>query len=86
MDAFAHCLEAYCVPFYHPLADGIAVEGVRLVKENLATAVKDGNNIEARAHMMAAAAMGATVVPEGARRASMRCRIRSARSTTRITG
>ena len=35
MDAFAHCLEAYCVPFYHPLADGIAVEGVRLVKENL---------------------------------------------------
>jgi alcohol dehydrogenase len=60
MDAFAHCLEAYCGPFYHPLADGIAVEGVRLVKENLATAVKDGKNIEARAHMMAAAAMGAT--------------------------
>ena len=36
MDALAHCLEAYCVPFYHPLADGIAVEGMRLVKENLA--------------------------------------------------
>ena len=54
------CLEAYCGPSYHPLADGIAVEGVRLVKENLVTAVKDGNNIEARAHMMAAAAMGAT--------------------------
>jgi alcohol dehydrogenase len=60
MDAFAHCLEAYCGSFYHPLADGIAVEGVRLVKENLATAVKDGKNINARAHMMAAAAMGAT--------------------------
>ncbi|MEA2984229.1 MAG: hypothetical protein QOD94_483 [Alphaproteobacteria bacterium] len=60
MDAFAHCLEAYCGPFYHPLADGIAIEGVRLVKENLATAVKDGQNLQARAHMMSAAAMGAT--------------------------
>jgi alcohol dehydrogenase len=60
MDAFAHCLEAYCGPFYHPMADGIAVEGIRLVKENLATAVKNGSNIEARANMMAAAAMGAT--------------------------
>jgi alcohol dehydrogenase len=60
MDAFAHCLEAYCGPFYHPMADGIAVEGIRLVKENLATAVKDGGNINARANMMAAAAMGAT--------------------------
>lgn len=60
MDAFAHCLEAYCGPFYHPLADGVAVEGIRLVKENLVTAVKDGKNVEARAHMMAAAAMGAT--------------------------
>jgi alcohol dehydrogenase len=60
MDAFAHCLEAYCGPFYHPMADGIAVEGIRLVKENLAAAVRDGKNIEARANMMAAAAMGAT--------------------------
>src|SRR3954449_12839724 len=60
MDAFSHCLEAYCGPFYHPLADGIAVEGVRLVKENLKTAVKDGKELEARAHMMSAAAMGAT--------------------------
>jgi alcohol dehydrogenase class IV len=60
MDAFSHCLEAYCGPFYHPLADGIAVEGMRLVKENLATAVKDGRNLDARAHMMSAAAMGAT--------------------------
>ena len=60
MDAFSHCLEAYCGPFYHPLADGIAVEGVRLVKENLKIAVQDGKNLQARAHMMSAAAMGAT--------------------------
>jgi alcohol dehydrogenase class IV len=60
MDAFAHCLEAYCGASYHPLADGIAVEGMRLVKENLARAVTNGSDIEARAHMMAAAAMGAT--------------------------
>jgi alcohol dehydrogenase len=65
MDAFSHALEAYCVPSYHALADGIAVEGVRLVKENLVTAVKDGANIEARAHMMAAAAAGATAFQKG---------------------
>jgi alcohol dehydrogenase class IV len=60
MDAFAHCLEAYCGPFYHPLADGIAVEGMRLVKENLGRAFANGGDLEARAQMMAAAAMGAT--------------------------
>jgi alcohol dehydrogenase class IV len=60
MDAFAHCLEAFCGRFYHPLADGIAVEGMRLVKENLSRAYVDGTDLEARAHMMAAAAMGAT--------------------------
>lgn len=60
MDAFSHCLEAYCGDFYHPLADGIAIEGMRLVKESLALAVKDGTNLEARAHMMSAALMGAT--------------------------
>jgi alcohol dehydrogenase len=60
MDAFAHCLEAYCGPFYHPLADGIAVEGMRLVKDSLARAVRDGGDLEARAHMMTAALMGAT--------------------------
>jgi alcohol dehydrogenase len=65
MDAFSHALEAYCVASYHPLADGIAVEGVRLVKENLVAAVKDGTNIEARAHMMAAAAAGATAFQKG---------------------
>ena len=60
MDALAHCLEAYCGPFYHPLADGIAVEGMRLAKENLPRVARDGTDIEARAHMMSAAAMGAT--------------------------
>ena len=60
MDALAHCLEAYCGLAYHPLADGIAVEGMRLVKGNLARACKDGSDLEARAHMMSAAAMGAT--------------------------
>jgi alcohol dehydrogenase class IV len=65
MDAFSHALEAYCVPSYHALADGIAVEGVRLVKENLVAAYKDGKNIEARAHMMAAAAAGATAFQKG---------------------
>src|SRR6478735_1805174 len=60
MDALAHCLEAYCGPFYHPLADGIAVEGMRLVKENLPKAYRTGTDLEARAHMMSAAAMGAT--------------------------
>src|SRR5690349_15641484 len=60
LDALAHCLEAYCGPFYHPLADGIAVEGMRLVKENLPKAYRTGTDLEARAHMMSAAAMGAT--------------------------
>ena len=60
MDALTHCLEAYCGPGYHPLADGIAVEGMRLVKESLARAYTSPANLEARAHMMSAAAMGAT--------------------------
>jgi alcohol dehydrogenase class IV len=65
MDAFSHALEALCVPSYHALADGIAAEGVRLVKENLVAAYKDGSNIGARAHMMAAAAAGATAFQKG---------------------
>jgi alcohol dehydrogenase class IV len=65
MDALAHCLEAYCAPSYHPLADGIAAEGMRLVKDNLTRAVKDGGDLDARAHMMAAAAMGATAFQKG---------------------
>ncbi len=65
MDAFAHCLEAYCAPGFHPLADGVAVEGMRLVRENLARAVKTGSDLEARGNMMAAAAMGATAFQKG---------------------
>ncbi len=65
MDALAHCLEAYCAPGYHPMAEGIAVEGMRLVKEWLPVAVKDGRNLAARAHMMAAASMGATAFQKG---------------------
>ena len=65
MDAFAHCLEAYCSPHYHPMSQGIAVEGMRLVKENLPRAFADGSDIEARAHMMSAAAMGATAFQKG---------------------
>ncbi len=65
MDAFAHCLEAYCSPHYHPMSQGIAVEGMRLVKEYLPRAHADGLDIEARAHMMSAAAMGATAFMKG---------------------
>ena len=65
MDAFAHCLEAYSSPFYHPMSQGIALEGMRLVKENLPKVVADGGDIEARAHMMSAAAMGAVAFQKG---------------------
>lgn len=65
MDAFAHCLEAYCSPFYHPMSQGIALEGMRLVKEFLPRAYKDGTDIEARANMMSAAAMGAVAFQKG---------------------
>jgi alcohol dehydrogenase len=65
MDAFSHCLEAYCAPGFHPLADGIAVEGMRLVSENLVRAVTRGDDLEARGNMMAAAAMGATAFQKG---------------------
>ncbi|MCF4099255.1 iron-containing alcohol dehydrogenase [Maritalea mediterranea] len=65
MDAFAHCLEAFCSPHYHPMSQGIALEGLRLVKEYLPKAFKDGSDIEARAHMMSAAAMGSTAFQKG---------------------
>lgn len=65
MDALAHCLEAYCAPGYHPMADGIAVEGIRLAMEYLPKAYADGKDLTARAHMMAAAAMGATAFQKG---------------------
>ncbi|MEZ5845536.1 MAG: iron-containing alcohol dehydrogenase [Geminicoccaceae bacterium] len=65
MDALAHCLEAYCSPHYHPFSQGIALEGMRLVNENLPRVVADGRDIEARAHMMSAAAMGAIAFQKG---------------------
>jgi len=65
MDALAHCLEAYCAPGFHPMADGIALEGMRLVKLYLHRAVRDGKDIEARAGMLAAASMGATAFQKG---------------------
>jgi alcohol dehydrogenase class IV len=65
LDALAHCIEAYCAPGYHPMAEGIAVEGIRLVKEYLPRAYKDGKDIEARAQLMSAAAMGATAFQKG---------------------
>jgi alcohol dehydrogenase len=65
LDALAHCIEAYCSPAYHPMAEGMAVEGVRLVKEFLPRAYKDGTDLEARAHMMSAAAIGATAFQKG---------------------
>ncbi|RYE44937.1 MAG: iron-containing alcohol dehydrogenase [Hyphomicrobiales bacterium] len=64
-DALAHCLEAYCAKGYHPLADGIAVEGVRLALENLPKVVENPTDIEARGHLMSAAAMGATAFQKG---------------------
>ena len=65
MDAFAHCLEAFCSPHFHPMSQGIALEGLRLVKEYLPRAYKDGTDIEARGQMMAAAAMGAVAFQKG---------------------
>ena len=65
MDALAHCLEAYCAPGFHPMADGIALEGIRLVHDWLAVACRDGRNIEARTNMLAAATMGATAFQKG---------------------
>ncbi|MGE0715465.1 MAG: iron-containing alcohol dehydrogenase [Alphaproteobacteria bacterium] len=65
MDALAHNLEAYSSTYHHPLGDGIAVEGMRLVKEWLPRAVADGSDLEARAHMLAAASMGAIAFQKG---------------------
>ena len=65
MDALAHCIEAYCAPGYHPMADGIAVEGIRLVFENLRKAFADGSDLPGRADMMSAAAMGASACRRG---------------------
>ncbi len=65
LDAFAHCVEAFCSPHYHPMSQGMALEGMRLVKEYLPRAYADGTDIEARAHMMSAALMGSTAFQKG---------------------
>ena len=65
MDAFAHCLEAFSSPHYHPMSQGIALEGMRLVKENLTVVYDDPANLTGRAHMMSAAMMGATAFQKG---------------------
>ncbi|MCP2041207.1 alcohol dehydrogenase class IV [Neisseria sp. HSC-16F19] len=65
VDAFVHNLEAYCSPFYHPMAQGVALEGMKLVHEYLQQAYDDGSNIEARSQMLAASIMGATAFQKG---------------------
>jgi alcohol dehydrogenase class IV len=65
MDALVHCFEAFCAPGFHPLADGIALEGMRLIATYLPRACANGGDIEARAQMLAAAAMGATAFQKG---------------------
>lgn len=65
MDALSHSLEAFCSPLFHPLAEGLAVEGVRLVAEFLPRAVADGGDLEARQNMLVAASMGATAFQRG---------------------
>jgi alcohol dehydrogenase class IV len=65
IDAFVHCFEAYCAPGFHPLADGVALEGMRLVHQYLPRACADGKDLEARQQMLAAASMGATAFQKG---------------------
>jgi alcohol dehydrogenase class IV len=65
MDALSHSLEALCAPYYHPMAAGIAMEGIRLVQQYLPRAVADGSDIEARSQMLVAASMGATAFQKG---------------------
>ena len=65
MDALSHSLEAYCSPFYHPMAVGIAVEGIRLVKDYLPRACENGSDLEARLQMLVASSMGATAFQRG---------------------
>lgn len=65
MDALSHSLEAYCSPFYHPLAAGVAVEGIRLVRTYLPRAVENGGDLEARTQMLVSSSMGATAFQKG---------------------
>lgn len=65
MDALSHNLEAYCSTYYHPMAEGIALEGIRLIKDYLPRAVHNGNDLEARTQMLVASSMGATAFQRG---------------------
>jgi alcohol dehydrogenase class IV len=65
MDAFVHCFEAFCAPGFHPFADGVALEGMRLIARFLPPACADGRDLEARANMLAAASMGAAAFQKG---------------------
>ena len=65
MDALAHNLEAFCAPGFHPMADGIAIEGMKLIKESLLVAVKNGKDLKARIDLLAAASMGSTAFQKG---------------------
>lgn len=65
MDALSHCLEAYCAPYYHPMADGVALEGMWLVKETLLRAYTNGQDLDARNQMLVASSMGATAFQKG---------------------
>jgi alcohol dehydrogenase class IV len=65
MDALSHCLEAYCAPGYHPMADGIAAEGMKLIHDWLPRAVSNGSDLDARGNMLVAASMGATAFQKG---------------------
>ena len=65
MDALAHNLEAFCAPGFHPMADGIAIEGMKLIKKSLLKAVNNGKDLNARADLLAAASMGSTAFQKG---------------------
>ena len=65
MDALAHNLEAFCAPGFHPMADGIAIEGMKLIKKSLLNAVNNGKDLNARADLLAAASMGSTAFQKG---------------------
>ena len=65
MDALAHNLEAFCAPGFHPMADGIAIEGMKLIKESLLVAFKNGKDLKARIDLLAAASMGSTAFQKG---------------------
>ena len=65
MDALAHNLEAFCAPGFHPMADGIAIEGMKLIKQSLLKVFKNGKDLKARADLLAAASMGSTAFQKG---------------------